>query len=299
MPSIRYYLFRAAMKPLGWSSRRFPADDPDSLVRLRQTAGRIADMFTRPPRWASVERSTVGNIAGEWVAVAGARSSPVMLFLHGGGLFFPWSNLFRRGLSYLARYSGLSAFAVDYRLPPEHVYPAAHDDCFAVYQTLVQQGRKVVLVGESSGGLLALATLLRAKRANLPQPQLCVLLSPVVDCGFKDLRGWEHEAFYVDPRFTIGIHKHYVAGNDTSIPDLSPVDANLADLAPIFSLAGEQDFARGEVERLADAAKRCALEMHYQLWPRAWHGWNLFVPHLPEATEAYKSLGAVIRQHSY
>jgi acetyl esterase/lipase len=101
-----------------------------------------------------------------------------------------------------------------------------------MYERLVQQGRRVVLIGESSGGVLALATLLRARAAGLPQPSLCVLVSPTADYGFGDDRIWQYEDAFLHPGFVVGMHKHYTGSYNITQPDLGPIYAVLADLAP-------------------------------------------------------------------
>jgi acetyl esterase/lipase len=270
--------------------------DGDVLVRFRQRSERLANKLMPLPREIVLENSMIGGVTGDWLTPPGAPDDPVIVFLHGGGIIFGWSNPNRRILSYLAKFSGLRAFGVDYRLAPEHVYPAAHEDCFTVYKTLVRQGRRVVLVGESSGGVLALATLLRAKAEGLSQPLLCILISPLVDYEFQYVCNWVSDVFAY-PGYLVGLHQHYIAENDTRIPDLSPINADLRGLAPLYVLAGERDILRSEAERLVNAAKQNDLKMELTIWPNVWHSWHLFAPQLPEATQAYKMLGGVIRQH--
>lgn len=277
---------------------RFRVQDIDALVRFRERSERLANLLVPVPRQVTLESANIGGVAGDWLVPQGAPDDPVIVFLHGGGIFFGWSNPNRRILAYIAQYAGLRAFGVGYRLPPDHCYPSAHDDCFTVYQTLVQQGKQIVLIGESSGGVLALAALLRARAEGLAQPLLCVLISPVVDYGFRDARIWIADDAFAHPRFIVELHKHYLAGNDTRLPDLSPVDADLSGLAPLHVLVAERDVLRGEADRLADAVRRHNLTLELTLWPHVWHGWHLFVPHLPEAAQALEMLGAVVRQRA-
>ncbi len=211
-------------------------------------------------------------------------------------MLFGWDNPLRRELAYLAKFAGLRAFGVDFHLAPEYRYPVAHDECYSVYQALMQQGRQFVLVGESSGAVLALATMLRAKAAGLPQPLLCALISPAVDFGFEDARLWQFHDAFAHPKFVVEMHKHYIAGNDTTLPDMGPVYADLGGIAPLVVLAGEHEILRGEVERLAEAAHRSHVPMDTIFWPDVWHSWHALAPQLPEATHALEALGATIRQ---
>lgn len=296
-PSLQFQLFRLMMPFLRRSQAQFPVRDRDALVRFRKRSERLANIIIPLPRGVMRETSSISGVAGDWLTPPNVSDGPVIVFLHGGGIIFGWSNPNRRIVAYIAKFSGVRAFGVDYRLAPEYRYPAAHDDCFTVYRTLVHQGKQVVLIGESSGGVLALATLLRARAQALPQPALCALISPTVDYGFQDARIWNSHDVFADPKFVVDLHKHYIAQHDTRLPDLSPVDADLTGLGPLWVLAAEHDVLRGEAERLAEAAKRHDLKLELTLWPHVWHAWDLFVPLLPEATQALKMLGGVVRQH--
>lgn len=295
-PSIRFYLFRPLMRVVRGVQGRFPVHNAAALYRVRTMAERIAGLVIHPPRDVVRESGMISDVAGEWFIPLEAPDDPVIVYIHGGGIVFGWSNPTRRILGHLAQFSGLRAFGVDYRLVPQHRYPAAHDDCFTAYREMTQLGKQVVLVGESSGGVLALATLLRAREAGLPQPKLCVLLAPVVDYGFHDDRIWDYTDALLHPKFTVEIHKHYIDENDTMLPDLAPVYADLSSLAPLYILAGERELLRGEVDRLEEAALKYNLEVEKHLWPDVWHGWHVLAPQLPEGTEALKLLGNVIRE---
>jgi acetyl esterase/lipase len=160
---------------------------------------------------------------------------------------------------------------------------------------LLEKFKRIILIGESSGAVLALATLLRAKEAGFPQPLLCVLISPVVDYGFKDASLWQRKDAFAHPRFVVEMHRHYVAGKEATLPDLSPVDADLTGIAPLFVLAGENEIMRGEVDRLVKTAHRGNVPMETSLWPNAWHSWHALAPQLPEATQALETLGRAIQ----
>lgn len=279
------------------SQARMNVQDAKTLIRFRQNSQRMADLFLRLPRDVRLENSSIGGVTGDWLIPQNAPDDPVIIFLHGGGIIFGWSAPNRIIVANIAKFSGLRAFGVDYRLAPGHPYPAAHDDCFTVYENLARAGKQIVLIGESSGGVLALATMLRAKAAGLPQPLLCALISPIVDYGFRDSRIWSLHDVFAHPNFVVGLHKHYIAGHDTRSLDFSPVDADLSDLAKMLVLVGERDILRGEAERLADAAQKHNTQLELIVCPHVWHSWHLFSPQLPEATQALKALSRVIRQN--
>lgn len=295
MPSLRFHLLKPLMHLARWGQGTFPVDDPQAFVRFRAMADCMANLFMRPPRQVRIEPACVGGVKGLWLMPPGAPEDPVMLFFHGGGIMFGWNNPMSREVAYIAQYAGLTCFGVDYRLVPEAVYPVAHNECYSVYRFLVGQGRQVVLIGESSGGVLALSMLLRLKAAGLPQPPLCALISPVIDYGFRDQRLWEFKDAFAHPNFTRKLHSHYVAGNDMMLPDLGPIYADLSGIAPLFVLAGEREMLRGELDRLVEAAHLYGVPIETLLWPHVWHSWHALAPQLPEATQALKALGAAIR----
>lgn len=237
----------------------------------------------------------VGNVAGSWVVPDGAPEAPVILYLHGGAFVTPLVGPFRVVAAHLGLAAGLRVFAPDYRILPEHVYPAAHEDCFGVYRDLVERERRPVVVGDSTGGVLALATLLRARQAQLPQPIICILLSPTVDYGFRDAGILRAKDAFVHSKFVLVGHAGYVNGNDTSLPDLAPVDQDLRGLAPIHVLVGEGEILHTEVDRLEQAARAQGVTIQVQTWPRMWHGWYVMADQLPEGRRALKQAGALIR----
>jgi len=253
---------------------------------------RIAEPMTRIPRGVSVEAGQVGGVAGTWLIPDGAPEAAVILYIHGGAFVTPLGGPLRMVAAELALAAGLRGFAVDYRQLPAHVYPSAHDDVFSAYRELSQ--RDLIVVGDSTGGVLALATLLRARTEGLPQPLLCVLLSPVVDYGIAERDLGTTDAF-VHPRFVVTGHAAYVNGHDPSVADLAPVGQDLRGLAPIHVLVGQHELARPEVDRLQDAARAQGVTVEVRTWPGMWHGWYVMADRLPEGRHALHAAGAVIR----
>lgn len=266
---------------------RFDFSRPQGIVRFRTMSEWLADRFMRPPRTVRVTTQTIGQAECEWlVPPKAAPDGPCLLFLHGGGMVFGYGGPHRRLLGRLALDTGLSILSVAYSLAPESVYPAAHEECWAAFEYLAASGRAFALVGESSGGALALATLIRARQAGIPQPQLCALISPMVDLTVDAARLAPYEDPFVDPEFATGLQKFY--GSEAQLPnsDLIPVESDLKDLSPLWVMIAEQDILRGEARRLADASESAGIECQIMVWPRVWHGWHILVRELPEARQA-------------
>jgi acetyl esterase/lipase len=252
----------------------------------------MSEPLTRMPRGVRVEAGRVANVGGSWLIPEGVPKWPVILYVHGGAFVTPLGAPLRMVAAELGLAAGFRVFGVDYRLLPEHVYPAAHHDVFNAYRELAQHD--VILVGDSTGGVLALATMLRARAEGLPQPLLCVLLSPAVDYGVAERALGSTDAF-VHPRFVVTGHAAYVNGNDPSVADLAPIGQDLRGLAPIHVLVGEHELLRTEVDRLQDVARAQGVAVQVRTWPRMWHGWYVMADRLPEGRQALQEAGAMIR----
>jgi acetyl esterase/lipase len=292
VPSIQSYAFR----PILGASRSLmgivAGRGVGAMLRTVAQIGRISEPMTRFPRGVTIATGRVGGVGGSWLVPRGAPEGPVILFIHGGAFVTPLSGPFLMVAAQLALAAELRVFAVDYRQLPEHVYPAAHDDVFSAYEELAR--RDTVVVGDSTGGVLALATLLRARDRGLPQPRLCMLLSPAVDYGAAERALGARDAF-VHPRFVVAGHAAYVSGHDPSVADLAPVGQDLRGLAPLQVFVGEHELFRAEVDRLQDAARRQGVTIDVRIWPGMWHGWYVMADRLPEGRQALDAAGAAMR----
>lgn len=293
---MQYYLFKPLMRLARRAQGRFPFQDGNNFVHFRKFADCMINIFIHTPEDVIISNDPINGVAGDWYIPKNVPENPVILFFHGGGIIFGWNNVIRRELAYLSKITRFRAYGVDYQIAPETHYPIAHEECFVVYKSLLESGKQIILLGESSGAVLALATMLRAKAANLRQPLLCALISPVIDFGFSDGKIWQFEDAFAHPKFVVESHKHYVAGNNFMLSDLCPIEANLSGSAPLLILAGKDEIMRGEVDRLSEAAKKHNIPIETILFPFVWHSWHALAPQLPEATHALDTLGKMIRQ---
>ena len=269
---------------------RFDLSRPQGILRFRRISEWLADRFMHPPRKVRVVAHTIDQTECEWLLPPQSDpDGPCLLFLHGGGMVFGYGGPHRRLLGNLALDTGMPVLAVDYSLAPEAIYPIAHQDCWRAYEFLVTSGREFALVGESSGGAIGLAMLLRARQSGLPQPRLCALISPMIDLTVDSARLAPYADPFVHPDFATGIQKYYWMEAPLPAPELSPVDSDLSDLAPLLVMIAEQDILRGESRRLADAAGAAGIECQIMIWPRVWHGWHILVRELPEARQAMQA----------
>ena len=295
MPSLQWYALQPVIRLNHLLMGRLARGKPEDWAALAERFGALAERFTTHPTGVTMQAAVVGGVPGWWAIPERTTTSRPAIYMHGGALFTRYAGPLRMVGAHLALAYGGRVFGPDFRVLPSHHYPAAHDDCFAVYRALVEGGAAPLVVGDSSGGVLALATLLRARAVGLPQPPVCVLLSPSVDYAFRDSGIRQSRDPFVPHQSLIAPHLAYMAGADPDCHDLGPVYADLSELAPLVVFAGEHELLRTEVDRLRRAAERCGLPIEINLWPRMWHGWYVMADHLPEGRRVLEAAGLAMR----
>src|SRR5229473_6952662 len=162
--------------------RSVPAAKPETTVG--QMRGAMEKVAERVAKDVTCEPLTAGGVPAEWIVAPGAARDRVILYLHGGGYVMGSINTHRAMVARIARASQAKALALDYRLAPEHPFPAAVDDATAAYRWLLAQGYKpdkIVISGDSAGGGLVLAALVALRDANVAMPACAVPISPWTD----------------------------------------------------------------------------------------------------------------------
>jgi acetyl esterase/lipase len=294
MPSLQSHLLRFVLRRVTFLGR-----SEDSIQDLRRRVDSSARLL-RTPRGVAVQRVQAGSVPAEWLIPRGAPADRVLLYLHGGAFVFCSLETHRALVSRLALASGSRALAVDYRLAPEHPFPAALEDCLAAYRWLLQSGiapRRVVVAGDSAGGNLALVLLLALRAAGDPLPAAAVGLSPVTDLtGAPESRRTKAG---VDPILGTGTHlpvSSYVGEQDPRQPLLSPLYADLRGLPPILLHVGTDEILLDDSTRFAERARAAGVDARLVVWPQMWHVFHVFAPFLPEARKAIAQVGEFVRE---
>jgi acetyl esterase/lipase len=228
----------------------------------------------------------MGGVAGEWVEPDSA--SATLLYLHGGG-YVACSAQMHRPITIAFAQRGLRVFAPDYRMAPEHLFPAAVEDAVAVYRALLERGEKIVVGGDSAGGGLALALMLSLRDAGLPLPSAAVLFSPWTDLAAtgesliaNDRRCAMFRGANIGPTA-----RHYLGSADPRNPLASPLYADLKHLPPLLIQVGKDEVLLSDSTRLAERARAAGVAVDIKIWPVVPHLWQL-VPRMPEARKSLR-----------
>lgn len=247
---------------------------PPVPVLLQRLIIRLLTLVTLTPRGVRRERQVLNGVPCEWQRY-GSDSGRVLLYLHGGAFMIGSPATHRAITAGLARLGEMAVCVPDYRLAPEHPYPAAPDDCLAVYRGLLAAGYQagqISIGGDSAGGNLTLVTALRIRDLGLPLPAALVCFSPVTDMSGNATHtppagdplinlSWMHQALaaYCPPPL------------DPHLPWLSPLNADLAGLPPLLIQVGEDEVLRDDSLRFCERARAAGVEVRLQRYAGLWH----------------------------
>lgn len=253
------------------------------------------------PADVTFEPTTAGGVPAEWTRAPGVSRERVVLYLHGGGYVIGSIKSHRMLVADISRASGATVLSLEYRLGPEHRFPAAVDDAVAAYRWLLEQGhtpRQLAIAGDSAGGGLTVATLLALRDKDIPLPAAGVCLSPWVDLTGSGESMTTKAA--VDPMVQkAGLLQsagHYLGDQDPRAPLASPVFANLRGLPPLLVQVGTAETLLDDSTRLAENAKRDGVDLTLEAWDEMIHVWQAFAFLLPEGRTAIDGIGAYLKK---
>jgi len=248
------------------------------------------------PADVTVTAAALGGVPTAEITVDGIEPRHVVLYFHGGVYVMGDAFLAADLASQVGRRTDAKVISVDYRLAPEHPYPAAVDDALAAYEALLDNGNApsdIVLAGESAGGALAVATLVNARDHELPLPAAAFVMSPYADLT---LTGTTMETkSEVDPLMSREALQprvaDYTAGQDAALGLISPIFADLSGLPPLIIQAGSHEVLLDDAVRLARQAATADVEVTLDVTPRVPHVFQAYHPILDEAVAALDRAG--------
>ena len=254
------------------------------------------------PRDCIARDDALGGIRGEWMQADNVTAIGTMLYLHGGA-YVACSPTTHRPLTSAFARLGWRVYAPDYRLAPEHRFPAQLHDAVAVYRALLDTGidpKQLVIVGDSAGGNLTLALCLSLRDQGLAQPAAIALFSPVTDFAWtgdsirsnsKRCAMFAHEMLPSGAELFLGTH-------DPRDPLASPYYADLKGLPPMLFHAGDDEILRDDSIRTAERAKQAGIEVEIKTWPDVPHIWQMWHRWIPEGRESLALTQTFLVKHS-
>ena len=268
----------------------------------RRSFEQMVDGFTIdvPARYS---RLNAGGVTAEWVTTESASDSRVVLYLHGGGYIIGSPRTHRPLMAELSQASKGRVLGLDYRLAPEHPFPAPVEDSVSAYRWLLSEGydpARIAVAGDSAGGGLTVAMMVQARYLGLPMPGAAVCISPWVD--MEGLGESMETRAAADPMVgkenLLVLAKTYLGGSNPRAPLAAPLYADLRGLPPMLIQVGDAEVLLDDSTRLAGIAREAGVEVEMDVWDDMIHVWHLFAPILPEGKQAISQAGEFIKKHT-
>lgn len=278
--------------------RRFE-QRPD-ILQLRAMMSTMARRPSRVPAHVAVEATRLDGVPTERVARHDADTRAAVLYLHGGA-FVAGSPVAYRALTWrIADALAVPVHVVDYRLAPEHPFPAGLDDALAAYRALRKAGaERIVVGGDSAGGNLTLALALRLKELGEAPPAALVCLSPATDlvADFPSHTENARSDAMLDPRLRAGVVAHYCPGADATHPLISPLRGDVAGLPPTLIHCSGVEMLRDDGVLMGEKLRAAGVPVRLSVWADVFHVWHLSADFLPEARRAIRDVVSFARPH--
>jgi epsilon-lactone hydrolase len=274
-----------------------PAELSERRMRLDSLGGQYP-----LPADVRVEAANADGVAAEWTQTPEADPAMVILYLHGGGYTAGSLKSHRHMVAQAGREARARTIALDYRLAPEYLFPAAVEDAVAGYRFLLSRGftaNHIAVAGDSAGGGLTVALLVSLRDAGLPLPACAWCSSPWVD--LEGIGGSMAAKAMVDPMvqqpYLIELAAAYLHGADPRTPLAAPLYADLRGLPPMLIQVGSAETLLDDAVRLAGRAGAADVRVRLEVWPDMIHVWQLFYPQVAAGRRALAEVGAFIRSN--
>lgn len=298
MASLTARIFRKALR----STMKVTPGGDDFVAQLRRrTDGpSLPAVVGRGAGLRPFADGELGSVSGEWVGVPAARRH--VLYLHGGYFVAGGPPVYRNLVARLATGLDAAVAVVDYRLAPEHPYPAAVDDAFEAYRALLATGADpstIAVAGDSAGGGLTLALLLRAAREGAPMPGAAVCISPWVDltCSSESIDANDETDDMLTADALRTAAGHYARDHDPALPEISPLLGELSAFPPLFVTVDRSEVLLDDARRLAERARAAGVSVELREEDGLFHVWPVMVPYLKEARATVAEMVAFLDRH--
>lgn len=273
-------------------------DETFSVAKFREEVDR-ATAGMKLPKGVTTDKLEINGIGAEWIIPEEPLEGKVLLYIHGGGFISGSCHTHRMHVAKFAKGSQLKSLLFDYRLAPEHPFPAALNDCVMVYEWLLTQGYQahdIVVGGESAGGTLTLSLLLALRGKGIGLPKAAFSISPVTDlrCGAASFR--YNAKNDIAPMGSWDLWTQYYIGNsDPMNPLLSPQFGDFSGLPPLYICVGTHEIHLDDCVNVAEQAVDHGVDITLTQWPKMVHAFPILAPLFPEATHALMEICAFVR----
>jgi acetyl esterase/lipase len=280
--------------------KREIVDESFSVEAFRREVDQMSGKMQKMPPGIHLESTKINGMVAEWIFPEKAPTEKVILYIHGGG-FISGSCFTHRGhVAKIVAEAQVKALLFDYRLAPEHPFPAAVEDCVAVYRWLLTQGylpKNIILCGESAGGTLTLATLIALRDQGIELPCGGVSISPITDLTCQA------QSFHTNAYNDIAPYnswiiwtRHYIGESDPTLPWLSPQYAMLGGLPPLYMCVGTKEIHLDDTVNFANKARQSGCQVELVVVEGMVHAYPLLSPLFPEAKRGMGDICRFIRE---
>lgn len=296
MPSLQHNLIKLSANNVARAVNK----DIGQVASLR----RLLDVSTIPfslPRGVKSEMIQIGDMAAEWYHPPNADMGRVILFVHGGGYSVGSIQTHRSLAARIAETAKCVSLSIEYRLAPEHPFPAALEDVIHTYEWLILKGydpEDITLVGDSAGGGLIMSALITLREMGSPQPAGAALMCPWVDLSFSGNSASENQS--QDPVVTVEQVKDwgilYAGKYAIDHPMISPLHADLSGLSPIFIQASDAEVLTDDAIRLHEKIQSDGGKSYLEVYEGLLHVWHLFWRYVPESQGAINKMAYFLHE---
>jgi len=267
-------------------------------LKLQRNLIRQAYRTSVPPRSVEFSQGTLGQVPVLRTRMS-SHATGTIVYLHGGGYILGSAATHKGIAGHLAKLTGCEVIVPDYRLAPEHPYPAAPEDAEAVFRALVKEGKpaeKIAIAGDSAGGGLSLVLAMRLRDHGHPLPSSITCFSPWTDLTSQQLYSPECEPV-LHASWVFKAAKMYAGEGALTNPMISPVFGDLKGLPPTLIQVGSQEILLNDATRLADAAKAAQVDATLEIYNGLWHVFQTHSAQLTRASDALVVAAKHIRRH--
>jgi epsilon-lactone hydrolase len=281
------------------AKRKNPYTENKTIDQLRKETGTAGALIPLPDN-TKFKRILAGNVYAEWITCGDVDTDKIFMFIHGGGYYRGSIAATRATVARISAEAKVRCLSIEYRLAPEHPFPAAVDDTYTAYNWLLKEGinpKNIIVSGQSAGGGLCLALLLKIKENNGFQPKGAVAISPWTDLSQsgKTMITNANIDPVISKQYLDRMANLYLSKTPNISPLASPLYGDLSGLPPMLVQVGSAETMLDDSKRFVERAKEAKVDVQIEVWEDMFHGWHGSAHILKEAEEAIKSIGLFCR----